>query len=86
MGTIATPSYATIYIGKFEETHIFPFIGNDCMLYAIYINDILFLYTGSDENLTEFLISLNIVHDSIKFDHKKIITLGNISRHLHLHW
>lgn len=71
MDTIAAPSYATIFMDKFEETHIYPFICNNYIFYARYINDIFFIYTGNEEKLTEFLMTLNPVQDSIKFDHEK---------------
>ncbi len=74
MGTIAAPSYATILMGKFEETHIYPIIGSDCVFYARYIDDIFFVYTGSDDKLTQFLMTLNTVHDSIMFDYEKSTT------------
>ena len=71
MGTVAAPSYATIYMGHFEETHIYPDINNDCLFYARYIDDIFLIYTGGETKLDEFLTNLNMKHDSIKFDHEK---------------
>ena len=71
MGTIAAPSYATIYMDKFENTHIYPKIKNDCLFYARYIDDIFMIYTGGDAKLNNFLNDLNMTHDSIKFDHEK---------------
>ena len=71
MGTVAAPPYATIYMGKFEETYIYPEINNDCLFYARYIDDIFFIYTGGEAKLLEFLTNLNTKHDSIKFDHEK---------------
>ena len=37
MGTIAAPSYATIYMADFEETYIYPQIRDTCMFYCRYI-------------------------------------------------
>ena len=71
MGTVAAPSYATIYMGEFEETYIYPEINNDCLFYARYIDDIFLIYTGGETKLMDFLTNLNTKHDSIKFDHDK---------------
>ena len=71
MCIVAAPSYATIYMGQFEETHIYPKINNDCLFYARYIDDIFFIYTGQETQLEEFLTNLNMKHDSIKLDHEK---------------
>ena len=71
MGTVAAPSYATIYMGNFEETHIYPDIDNDCPVYARYIDDIFLIYTGGEKKLDEFLTNINTKHDSIKFDYEK---------------
>ena len=49
MGTIAAPSYATIYMGRFEMLHIYPEINRDCLFYARYIDDIFLIYTGENE-------------------------------------
>ena len=70
MGTIAAPSYATIYMGRFETLHIYPDINRDYLFYARYIDDIFLIYTGENAKLTQFLIDLNTKHDSIKCDYE----------------
>ena len=70
MGTIAAPSYATIYMGRFETKYIYPEINGDCLFYARYIDDIFLIYTGDDTKLKKFLQDLNTKHDSIKFDYE----------------
>ena len=50
MGTVFAPSYATIYMGYFEETHIYPKIKNGCAFYVRYIDDIFLIYTGIDRS------------------------------------
>ena len=74
MGTVAAPSYAIIFMGKFEETYIYPDINEDCLFYVRYIDDILFIYTGTETKLDNFFCSLNLRHDSIKFDYIKSTT------------
>ena len=69
MGTVATPSYANIFMGLFEETHIYPHIDEDCLFYARFIDDIFMIYTGGLDKLNAFLTLLNSLHPSIKFDY-----------------
>ena len=55
-------------MGKFEETHILPKIWDLIILYVRFIDDILFLWVGTEENLLKFFDEINSVHPSIKFD------------------
>lgn len=48
-GIAAIPSYATTFMGRFVEKHIYPFIVNDCIFYARHIDDTFFIYTGKEE-------------------------------------
>ena len=68
MGTKCAPSYATLFMGKFEETHILPRIKDLILLYVRFIDDILFLWKDTEENLLKFFDEINSVHPSIKFD------------------
>ena len=70
MGTVAAPSYAIIYMGEFEEKHIYPIIGKDCLFYGRYIDDILLIYKGSEKEFKTFVEQLNTKHPSIKFDYE----------------
>ena len=40
MGTIYEPSYADIFVGKFESSHICPYIRNKTITYLRYIDDL----------------------------------------------
>ena len=71
MGTVAAPSYATNYMGHFEETCIYREINTDCLFYTRYIDDIFFIYAGGETKLDSFLTNLNRKHDSIKFNHER---------------
>lgn len=62
MDTVVAPSYATNFTEIFEETHIYTFIGNDWILYVRY---------SDEENLTEILMTLYVVHNYVLFDQKK---------------
>ena len=70
MGTVAAPSYAIIYMGEFEEKHIYPIIGKDCLYYGRYIDDILLIYKGNEKEFKTFAEQLNTKHPSIKFDYE----------------
>ena len=68
MGTKCAPTYANISMGIFEETHIYPLIKQKVKLYFRYIDDIFFIWTGSENELQQFICKINKVHPSIKFD------------------
>ena len=66
--TKCAPTYANIYMGIFEETHVYPLIKQKVQLYFRYIDDIFFRWTGSKNELQQFISRINEVHPSIKFD------------------
>ena len=68
MGTKYTPTYANIFMGIFEETHIYLLIKQKVQLYLIYIDDIFFIWTGSENKLKQLISKINEVHPSINFD------------------
>ena len=69
MGTDSAPSYANIFMGKFEETFIYPFITNLHKLYLRYIDDIFIIWTANRQQFIDFIGKLNQKHPSIKFKH-----------------
>ena len=70
MGTKCAPTYASLFMGKFEEVNIIPKIRNSIMLYVRYIDDIFLIWKGTEDDLKKFLIEINEVHHSIKFDYE----------------
>ena len=68
MGTKCAPTYATLFMGKFEETHILPRIRDLVLLYVRFIDDIFFLWKGTEEDLLKFFDEINSIHPTIKFD------------------
>ena len=42
IGTICVPSYANIFMGKFESTHIYPYIREKTITYLGYIDYLFF--------------------------------------------
>jgi len=70
MGTICAPSYANIFMDKFEKQYIYPFTKSKSILYRRYIDDIFMIWTGTKQELETFLHNLNTKHRTIKFDYE----------------
>ena len=70
MGTKCAPTYASLYMGWFEHKFILPRIRQYVSMYVRYIDDIFFVWKGSENELKKFLETINTLHPSIKFDFK----------------
>ena len=70
MGTICAPTYANIFTAYFEEIFIDPLIRNATTLYLSYIDDIILIWTKSENELLTFFEKLNQQHPSIKCEMK----------------
>ena len=70
MGTACATSYANIFMARFEQKYIHPFIKGKVDLYLRYIDDIFFIWKGTEEELKNFFNEINKKHPSIKFDQK----------------
>ena len=70
MGTVCAPNYANIFMGKFEKTHIYPYINHFSNFYYRFIDDIFFIWNGTVIQLQEFIKKLHNRHPTIKFDFK----------------
>ena len=70
MGTKCAPTYASLFMGKFEERYILPMIRDRVRLYLRYIDDLLMIWTDSEEELIKFLEELNKKHPTIKFEYE----------------
>ena len=68
MGTICAPGYANIFIGKFDKLHIYPYLRNFSTFYCRFIDDIFFLWNGTEFELIKFIDNLNQKHPTIKFE------------------
>ena len=49
MGTKCAVTYTNIFMDIFEETHIYPLIKQKMKFYLRYIDDIFFIWTGSEK-------------------------------------
>ena len=65
MGTTCAPSYANIFMGKFEN--IPKYSQQNAPLR--YIDDLFFIWKGTEEELKRFFQEINQVHRTIKFDY-----------------
>ena len=70
MGTICAPTYANIFMAYFDEKFIHPLIRNATTLCLRYIDDIILIWTKSENELLTFFEKLNQQHPSIKFEMK----------------
>ena len=70
IGTIFAPPNANIFMDQFHRKYISPFLQELSSIYLSFIDDILFVRTGSKEQLIWNLDELNAKHDSIKFEHQ----------------
>ena len=70
VSTKCAPTYATLFMGKFEETYILPNIKENILQYSRYIDDIFFIRFGSQVDLIKAADHLNSLHPTIKFDIK----------------
>ena len=59
MGTICAPAYANIFMGKFQKLHIFPYLRNFSTFYCRFIDDIFFLWNGTESGIIKFINNLN---------------------------
>ena len=70
MGTKCAPSYANIFMGTFEERHIYPRILHKTRIFLRYIDDLFFIWRGTENKLQTVLEEINEVHPTIKFDYE----------------
>ena len=70
MGTICAPPYANTFMAYSEEKFIYPLIRDVTTLYLRYIDDIILIWTKSENELLTFFEKLNQQHPSIKFEMK----------------
>ena len=70
MGTTCAPPYASIFMAHLEEKFIYPLIRNATTLYLRYIDDIILIWTKSENELLIFFEKLNQQYPSRTFEMK----------------
>ena len=68
MGTIWAPAYANIFMGKFDRLHIYHYLRNFSTFYCRFIDDIFFLWNGTESELIKFIDIINQNYPTIKFE------------------
>ena len=74
MVTICAPAYANIFMANFELKYIYPYIKDKTKMFLRFIDDLFMIWTGSEQELLDFMSDLNKKHSSIKFEFKYIQT------------
>ena len=69
MRTRMAPSYANLFIGKFEQQAIDNSLLKPFIWWRL-IDDIFMIWTHGEEHLKSFIGFLNSIHPSIKFTHE----------------
>jgi hypothetical protein len=67
MGTRVAPSFACIFMGWLEAGLLEAWTGTAVRMWRRYIDDIFFIWYGTEEELKEFMQHCNSVHPTIKF-------------------
>ena len=71
MGTRVAPTFACLFMGWLEKKMLQDWRGRPPRLWRRYIDDIIFLWSGSKSELLEFVKFLNEYHPTIKFKCKE---------------
>ena len=66
MGTRVAPSYANIFMAKFEYENVYPHTAH-CLVWWRYIDDIFAIFNTEIANIDKFVRKLNERHQTIKF-------------------
>ena len=67
MGTRVAPTFACIFMGWLEVKILSTWLGTRPYLWKRYIDDIFFLWYGTEEELLRFIQDCNTSHETIKF-------------------
>ena len=70
MDTICATAYAHIFMTNFELKYIYPYIKDKTKMFLMFIDDLFMIWTGSEQELLDFMSDLNKKHPSIKFEFK----------------
>ena len=78
MGTICAPAYANICMANFKLIYMYPSVKGKTKMFLRFIDDHFMIWTGSEQELLDFMSDLSEKHRSIKFEFKYSKTkIGN---------
>ena len=66
MGTKLAPSYANLFMTKFEDRHVYTY-PQQPLFWKRFIDDIFLIWPHGKNSLIKFIEHLNTVHPTIKF-------------------
>ena len=67
MGTMVAPTYACLFMSELEQKILTSWNGTKPLLFKRFIDDIFFIWPGTEEELKQFLTHMNSAHNHIKF-------------------
>ena len=70
MGTTRALVYANIFIANFELKYVYPYIKDKTKMFLRFIDHLFMIWTGSEQELLDFINDLNKKLPSIKFKFK----------------
>ena len=70
MGTICASAYANIFMAHLELKYTYPYIRDKTKMFLRFMDDLFMIWTGSEQELLDFMSDLNKKHPSIKFEFK----------------
>ena len=70
MDTIYAPAYAIFFMANFELKYIYPYIRDKTKMFLRFIDYLFMIWTGSEQELLDFINDLNKKHPLIKFEFK----------------
>ena len=68
MATKCAPSFVNLFMGNSEKKHILPLLQEKSSLYLRFVDDIFFLWNGTEKELKSFINRVNRVHPTITFE------------------
>ena len=70
MGTVCSPAYGNIFMANFELKYIYSYIKDKTKMFLGFVDDLFMIWTGSEQELLDFMNDLNKKYYSIKFEFK----------------
>ena len=68
MGTACPPAYGNIFMANFELKYIYSYIKHTTKMFLGFVDDLFMIWTGSEQELLDFMNDLNKKYSSIKFE------------------
>ncbi|XP_041419176.1 uncharacterized protein LOC121393785 isoform X1 [Xenopus laevis] len=86
MGAAMAPAYANLFMHQYEQCHIIPWFAENFFLFKRYIDDMLIIWRGSQDEFIEMVNELNALDSPVRFTytiHPNTIQFLDIELRLH---